>query len=230
MTSTSRASRTPARRRAGAAILTAAAALGLAAIPALASAAPATVPTITSVTFSTGSSVASPTPLVTINGRGFGTLPGLSPGGDPQADFGDCGAPSGYDGLNFASHLYFNKLIGRGWEAGNGNSGNCIGLVIWKYTPTQIQYGFGSVYTSFNSPLENGNPYSLHVKGASVSGTVTFTSPATTPRPSRPATTASNSAQRAAAGSARPPPLHRTVHTTTPPPAEQTLCVALRHS
>jgi hypothetical protein len=181
MTSTPPASRTPARRRARAAILATAAALSLAAIPGLASAAPATVPTITSVTFSTGSSAGSPTPLVTINGSGFGALPGLSPGGDPQADFGDCGSPSGYDGLNFASHLYFNKLIGRGWEAGNGDSGNCIGLVIWKYTPTQIQYGFGSVYTSFNSPLQNGNPYSLHVKGASVSGAVEFTPAVTTP-------------------------------------------------
>jgi hypothetical protein len=182
MTSTPPTSHTPARWRAKATILATAtaAALGLATIPALASAAPATVPTITSVTFSTGSAANSPTPLVTINGSGFGTLPNPSPGGDPQAAFSDCGSPSGYDGLDFASHLYFNNLTGpAGFEAGNGTSGNCIGLVIWEYTPTQIEYGFGSVYAGFTPGLQNGDRYSLHVKGASVTGTVTFTSSAT---------------------------------------------------
>jgi hypothetical protein len=146
MTSTSPTGHTPARWRAKTAVFAASvtAALGLATIPALASAAPATVPTITSVTFSTGSAAGSPTPLVTINGSGFGSLPSPSPGGDPEAAFSDCGRPSGYDGLDFASHLYFNKLTSRGFEAGNGTSGNCIGLVIWEYTPTQIRYGFGS--------------------------------------------------------------------------------------
>ena len=76
MTSTPPVSRTPARRRARAAILATAAALGLATIPGLASAAPATAPTITSATFPTGSSVASPTPLATINGGDVTYAPG----------------------------------------------------------------------------------------------------------------------------------------------------------
>jgi len=161
------------------ATLPAFAATGRPAVPVAASgalsAAPAAVPTITRVTFTTGSAVGSPTPLVTINGSGFGRLPNPSPGGDPQAQFGDCGSPSGYDGLDFGSLLYFNNLSGPAkFEAGNGNSGNCIGLVIWKYTATRIQYGFGSVYAGFAPGLQNGNHYSLHVKGASVSGTVHF--------------------------------------------------------
>jgi hypothetical protein len=182
MTSTPLTSNTPARWRAKAAVLAAAsiAGLGLATIPGLASAAPvartaATVPTITSVTFSTGAAVGSPTPLVTINGSGFGTLPTPSPGGDPQVQFGDCGSPNGYAGLDFGSRLYFNKLNGVGFEAGNGPSGNCVGLVIWKYTPTQIQYGFGIVYNGFPPGLQNEDHYSLHVKGAVASGTVAFT-------------------------------------------------------
>jgi hypothetical protein len=159
------------------AIVLAAAALGLAATPGLASASAATVPTITSVTFSSGSAVGSTTPLVTIDGTGFGTLPNPSPGGDPQAEFGDCGSPSGYDGLDFGSHLQFNELSSPGaFEAGNGTQGNCVGLVIWEYTPTQIQYGFGSVYAGFPPGLQNGDKYSVRVKGASASGTVSFSS------------------------------------------------------
>jgi hypothetical protein len=135
-----------------------------------------TTPTITSVTFSSGASLGSSTPLVTINGSGFGNLPNPLPGGDPVVAAGDCGSPAGYAGLDFGNKLYF----GDGWEAGfaaapTGFSINCIGLVIWKYTPTQIQFGFGYVYHSF-TPLQNGQSYSLVVKGATHSGTVNFTS------------------------------------------------------
>jgi len=150
---------------------------GLYALTTPASASPATTATITSVTFSSGTSVSSPTALVTINGSGFGSLPDDSPAGDPQVT-GDCpGSTSGYDGLSFGTHLYFNNLGATGFEAGNGPSLNCIGLVIWKYTPTQIEYGFGSYYQRYAPwTLQNGDSYSVHVKGAAYSGTITFTS------------------------------------------------------
>jgi hypothetical protein len=151
--------------------------VGAYALASPAGASPSVVPTIASVAFSSGASVNSPSALVTINGSGFGTLPHPSPGRDPATLPEGCGAVSGYDGLDFGANLYFNNLSSPGFEAGNGQDFNCVGLVIWKYTPTQIEYGFGSTYVNY-SPwhLQNGNAYSLHVKGASVSGTVTFTS------------------------------------------------------
>jgi hypothetical protein len=133
------------------------------------------VPTITSVTFSTESAAGNPTPLVTINGSGFGNLPSPSPGGDPEAAFGDCGKPSGYDGLDFASHLYFNKLTSRGVRGRQRHLRKLHrpGHLGVHAHPEPIR--LRQRYAGFNSPLHNGDHYSLHVKEASVSGTVATT-------------------------------------------------------
>jgi hypothetical protein len=170
----------PARWRAKAAIAAAAAAtvaLGLATVPALASAALAATPVITSVIFSSGSAQGSPTPLVTINGSGFGHLPQPVPSGNPQDYLGSgCfGVTPGYDGLDFGSSLWFsdNGLFQAGF--GQSSGGNCIGLVIWKYSSTQIQYGFGVVYGG-TLQIHSGDSYTVNVRGVRESGTVTFSS------------------------------------------------------
>jgi hypothetical protein len=171
-------SRKPARWRTAAVMLAAAAAaaLALATVPAFASAAPAATPVITSVTFSSGSAEGSPTPLVTINGSGFGHLPQPVPSGNPQDYLGSgCfGVTPGYDGLDFGSSLWFDVPS---FQAGSGQSsgGNCIGLVIWKYSSTQIQYGFGVVYGG-TLQIHSGDPYTVNVRGVRKSGTVTFSS------------------------------------------------------
>jgi hypothetical protein len=145
-------------------------AIGLAAsiaAPALASARPdgadtaAATPVITSVTFSTGSAQGSPTPLVTIKGSGLGS--------------GCFGVTPGYDGLDFGSNLWFsdNGLFQAGF--GQSSGGNCIGLVVWKYSSTQIQYGFGVVYGG-TLQIHSGDSYTVNVKGVKTSGTVVFTS------------------------------------------------------
>ena len=172
-------SRKPARWRTTAVMLTAAAtaAVGLATVPALASAAPAATPVITSVTFSSGSAQGSPTPLVTIKGSGFGHLPQPVPSGNPQDYLGSgCfGVTPGYDGLDFGSSLWFsdNGLFQAGF--GRSSGGNCIGLVIWKYSSTQIQYGFGVVYGG-TLQIHSGDSYTVNVRGVRKSGTVAFSS------------------------------------------------------
>ena len=142
----------------------------------------ATAPVITGVTFSTGQAEGSSTPLVTIKGRGFGNLPQPLPTGNPQAYAGSgCPKPikKGYSGLDFGNNLWIRDFTGHHfiWQAGFGYpkplGGNCIGLVIWRYASTVIQFGFGVVY---GPPyvLQSGQRYTVKVGTARASGSVSF--------------------------------------------------------
>jgi hypothetical protein len=154
----------------------AAAATAAVVVPVTASAhAAPTTPIISNVTFDNGSTSGSPTALVTITGSGFGNLPNPKPAGNPQSYRGSgCfGVTPGYDGLDFGSNLIFGDNTAT-WEAGFGasaTSGNCIGLVIWRYSRVKITYGFGVVYGG-SLVLHNGDNYVVNVRGASFSGTV----------------------------------------------------------
>jgi hypothetical protein len=136
-------------------------------------------PTVDNVHFSTGTAEGSSTPLVTINGSGFGTLPTPVPAGNPQNYAGsECfGVTPGYDGLDFGTSLYFNDFGAGAFEAGFGQStgGNCIGLVVWKYSDTQIVFGFGVVYGG-TLKINDGDRYQVHVAGVRKVGTVHFPS------------------------------------------------------
>jgi len=113
-------------------------------------------PKITGVTF-TGSSAA---PTVTITGTNLGTEPVGSPAG--------CGAT----GQTFGNSLWIDDLTGA-WAGGQG--GDCIGLVVTSYSPTQVVYGFGSFYaTNGLAPLNSGDSYSVTASGATHSGTVAY--------------------------------------------------------
>lgn len=112
-------------------------------------------PKITSVVFSGTPS----NPTVTVNGSNFGSEPAGSAAG--------CGAT----GQTFGNSLIFNDIT-QGWAA--GQSGDCIGLIVSSYTPTQVVFQFGSFYSNFN-PVTNGDSYQMTVQTGTFSGTVNYT-------------------------------------------------------
>jgi len=130
-----------------------------------ASAAP--VPVITSVTF-TGT-VSNPT--VTVRGHGFGHQP-----------------PTGYPNNNTSCGTYTNNGDAYGadfefldvthvWSAGAGIPPltECIGIVITKWKPNEVVFGFGSAYNSFDSWFAaQGDTFTLSIKGSAFTGTVTY--------------------------------------------------------
>src|SRR5205814_1651113 len=120
---------------------------------------------IASVVF-TGSSSA---PTVTVNGSGFGPNP---PTAYP-ANNTSCGIYTN-NGYWYGKDLSFLDVTNN-WQAGAGNAsgGNCIGLIVQSWTPTQIVFTFGSAYGSFDHwTADLGDSYTIHVKTASYSGVV----------------------------------------------------------
>jgi hypothetical protein len=114
-------------------------------------------PKITAVAF-TGSP-ASPTVTIT------GTLLGSEPAGTPAG----CGAT----GQTFGNSLWIDDVSGS-WAG--GQAGDCIGLAVASYAPTQIVYSFGSFYaTSGLPPLDAGDSYAVTVAGVTFTGTVAYT-------------------------------------------------------
>lgn len=115
-------------------------------------------PSISGVKFS-GTAAA---PTVTVSGSGFGTTapPGVA-------------AACSTTGLDYGSLLSFLDTTAN-WGAGRGNPGDCIGLVVTSYSPTQIVFGFGSGYSGLGFSLNNGNHYALNVLGASFTSTAHY--------------------------------------------------------
>jgi hypothetical protein len=143
--------------------------------------APGCGPIITSVTFS-GFAY---DPGVTVTGQGFGAAP---PPGTP-ADDTSCGTyvnnGSDYgDAFNFTDN-YTDPTPGQ-WQAGYGTppTGSCIGLAVESWSDTRIVFTFGSTpcdaqtqphcaYDTFDRwYIANGDSFTLALKGASFSGTV----------------------------------------------------------
>ncbi len=150
-------------------------------------------PIITAVTF--GGSADSP--VITIEGAGFGSVPTANPPGCafiPNNGF-DYGSDLALYDFN-ASHSFY---------AGGGSS--CIGFVNLSYSDTQISYQFGAGYSDYRTlyTLGQGDSYSVGVKGASWCGTVDYngqSSPNTCP---------------ASAATATPPSTATSTPTATPP-------------
>ena len=72
--------------------------------------------------------------------------------------------------FDFGSLLSFQE-ISQGWAA--GGSGDCIGLIVTSYAPTQVVYQFGSNYTMYG-PVTAGDQFSVTVQTAKFSGTVAY--------------------------------------------------------
>jgi hypothetical protein len=134
-------------------------------------------------------------PQITIDGSGFGTEPAPTNAGYP-----------GYTGYDYGNALYFCDTSNNpqsfcaGQNDGKGNGSDTIGLVIASYSDTHIGYTLGSDYGSYYYPsnifrAEPGDQFTVHVNGATCSGTIAYSgqpvsctvappSPTPTPTPS----------------------------------------------
>jgi hypothetical protein len=129
----------------------------------------ATVPSISSITVTGYPQPAAPT--FTIQGSGFGSAPtnGVAP-----STLGNCGPGWAGTGLDYGtSNLWMLDtaqsvgLYGT-WQDGasfTSNNGNCEGVVIQSWTPTEIVFGLSSTYESNSWGLASGNVVCVEVKG-----------------------------------------------------------------
>jgi hypothetical protein len=119
--------------------------------------------TITSVGFGGTSSA----PTFTVNGSGFG-----SQAQHPTAPV--CPDETSGAGVIFAGGLYFNDTSSADWQAGFGN--DCIGLVVSGWSDSTITFTLGSWYAGPGAAqgtiLNNGDPFTMTVRGAHFTGTV----------------------------------------------------------
>jgi subtilase family serine protease len=114
-------------------------------------------PTVTSLAL-TGPTSA---PTITITGTNFLTQP---PPGSPEWDCGGAytGDVFGGVGLNLSDTT-------DGWGAGSG--GDCLGLSITSWSPTQVVLTFGSFYPGVTA-MQVGDGYSFEFQGHTFTGTV----------------------------------------------------------
>ncbi len=95
-------------------------------------------------------------PTITVTGSNLGAAPvGLAPG---CGDWGEV-----FTGVRFVD-------ITNGWDA--GEPPDCLGLTVTLWTNTQVVFGFGSGYSSYN-PTVNGDQFLVSLFGVTASGTVT---------------------------------------------------------
>jgi len=60
---------------------------------------------------------------------------------------------------------------------GKGTQGNCIGLVVELWTPTEVVFQFGSAYGTFNDwEADPGNNYVIALKGYYWGGVIGYSS------------------------------------------------------
>jgi hypothetical protein len=136
--------------------------------------------TITSVAF--GGSPANPSFVV--HGTSLGKLPKHDPAGHPSG-FNGCPAVAGDIGFDFGTNLYL-AVPAKNWSGGRYrpslNETDCLDLVVTKFTPTEVDFHFGTFYTKYHAQFSlndgdavevgvNGAVKSVHVKyGATVTG------------------------------------------------------------
>jgi hypothetical protein len=137
--------------------------------PAAATAQPA-VPVISSLSISGYPKPAVPT--ITVQGSGFGSAPenGIVPSTLPN-----CGSGWSGTGLDYGKSTLWlldaSQSFGLygAWQDGadlGTYSGNCEGVVIQKWTSTQIIFGLGSRYPAIpGTSLTSGNTVCVQVKG-----------------------------------------------------------------
>jgi hypothetical protein len=119
---------------------------------------------ITSLTITGSSANAS----FTVVGTGFGT--------EPSGTAPICSDETSGAGEIFGSKLNFNDYSSAPWQAGFGN--DCIGLVVTSWSNTSITFTLGSWYAgpgaAQGTALNAGDPYTLVVHGAHLTGLVSF--------------------------------------------------------
>jgi hypothetical protein len=122
-------------------------------------------PAMAAVTF-TGSAAA---PTVTITGSGFGSAPASTGPAYP-----------GFTGDNYGTALYIADASSSPvpWTAGNTSIDDYVGLVLDSYGDTQVAYSFGTSYTDNEFRLNQGDSFTVYVKGVQCSGTIDYNGPA----------------------------------------------------
>ena len=136
---------------------------------------------ITSVTFR-----GSPkSPSVLIRGRNLGSKPAPYPPTSPSGQ-SLCGVTiKGNVGLDYGTNLYLVDLDGR-WAAGRYRPRllelDCIGLIVTRFTQTEVAYRFGAAYAQVhaNYSLAQGDAVRVGVNGASVTVRVRYGATITT--------------------------------------------------
>jgi hypothetical protein len=116
-----------------------------------------------------------------IHGTGLGSLPKPDPPGHPAGQSG-CPVVADDNGYDYGTSLYV-AVPAKNWAGGRSQTGetDCIDLVVTKFTPTEVDFHFGTPYASFYPKLSlndgdavevgvNGATKTVHVKyGATVS-------------------------------------------------------------
>jgi len=115
----------------------------------------------------TGSAAA---PTITINGT---NLPKEPPEYDnSNTTCGDYGAGNGY----LFDHNFWwsstNLTAGYGIPLQSGSS--CVGMIVEKWTTTQIVFTFGKDYSGFTWSAKAGDSYTIYLYSLKWNGTVTF--------------------------------------------------------
>ena len=130
---------------------------------------PSAVPTISSITVTGYPKPGAPT--FTIQGSGFGSAPtnGIAP-----STLANCGPGWAGTGLDYGTSTLWmldtaqSVGLDGAWQDGanfTSTNGNCEGVVIQSWTPTQIVFGLSSTYEAFSWGLASGNTVCVEVKG-----------------------------------------------------------------
>jgi len=125
---------------------------------------------ITGVTFS--GNVNPPGPTVTVTGNNFGLHPPTGYNNNSTS----CG-PYTNNGDDFGTKFIFTDHTSS-WEAGRGipPNGDCIGISVSSWSPTQVVFMFGNAYGSFDDWFAHaGDSFTLKLKRAVFNGTISYT-------------------------------------------------------
>jgi hypothetical protein len=117
-------------------------------------------------------------PTVVIRGTNLGQLPAPAPSGHPSGLNG-CPTISSDTGYDYGTALSI-VVPAQGWAGGRYrptvNETDCIDLVVTKFTPTEVEFHLGPLYTQSypKFDLATGSRVEINVNGASYATTVSY--------------------------------------------------------
>jgi len=126
------------------------------------------------------------TPVLTINGQGFGARPTPQPPGPPsevrpQNGRINCNFSAGREGLDYGTELYVqtaDDTFSAGRYRPEIGDLDCVGLLLAQYSDTLIVLRFGGAYSAgrakYNYTIHSGDRYEIVVKTAMLRGVVQY--------------------------------------------------------